>query len=615
MATSRTHAAKAPLNPVPGRTIAEHGIIGNLDTTALVASDGTIDFMCWPHMDSPTVFAALLDPERGGEFTVTPDLADARTMQLYVPETNILMTRWMAVTGSVELTDFMPHPETDPRVPLCVLRCIRVARGKVRIRVNCRPRLGYAQSVPKVEEYGETVVFHDGPQSLRLASSVPVMIDDDKGGAHAEFELGPGEEVWFVLGDEAHDPLDAIECQASYNDTAEAWRRWTRKSNYRGRWRERVERSALVLKLLTSHRHGSVVAAATFGLPEATGAGRNWDYRATWIRDASFTVYAFMRLGYIAEAEHFREWIEARLVDLEDLSELRIMYAIDGSEAAGEDVLDHLSGYADSRPVRIGNAARSQTQLDIFGELMDSLYLANKYGRAISRAGWLRVVRMVDHVRNHWREADEGIWEIRDTQREFLHSRLMCWVALDRAVRLADKRSLPGPTVEWAAERDRIAEDIWTCFRHPEHGYFVQSRGGTDLDAALLMMPLVRFVSATDPVWLDTLDAIRDQLTDDGMVFRYRNDDGLEGGEGAFTTCTFWYVECLARAGRLHEAREIMARGVLYSNHLGLFSEELSLRGEQLGNFPQALTHLAFISAAYYLDRQLTDPDGQTWQP
>ncbi|MET0506017.1 MAG: glycoside hydrolase family 15 protein [Luteibacter sp.] len=615
MPKSKMPAETALPNPVPGRSIGEHGVIGNLDTTALVASDGTIDFMCWPHMDSPTVFAGLLDPDKGGEFTVTPDLPDARTMQLYVPETNILMTRWMAEAGSVELTDFMPHPATDPRVPASVLRCIRVPRGKVRVRVRCRPRLDYARRVPEVEEYGDTVVFHDGPQSLRLASTIPLMVEDGEGAAHAEFELNPGEEVWFVLCDEAHDPWDVAECAAALRDTADAWRRWTRRSTYRGRWRERVDRSALVLKLLTSHRHGSVAAAATFGLPEATGQARNWDYRATWIRDASFTVYAFMRLGYIEEAEHFRRWSEKRILDLGEHSALRIMYAIDGSDAADEDVLDHLAGYAESRPVRIGNAARTQTQLDIFGELMDSLYLANKYGRAISHTGWQHVTRMVDHVCAHWREPDEGIWEIRDAKREFLHSRLMCWVALDRAVRLASKRSLPGPIVDWIAERDRIAEDIWANFRHPEHGYFVQAKGSTDLDASLLMMPLVRFVSATDPVWLDTLDAIRDQLTDDGMVFRYRNGDGLDGGEGAFTTCTFWYVECLARAGRLHEAREIMARGVLYSNHLGLFSEELSLRAEPLGNFPQALTHLAFISAAFYLDRQLSDPDGQVWQP
>ena len=600
-------------NPVPGRTIGEHGIVGNLDTAALVATDGTIDFMCWPHMDSPTVFAGLLDPEKGGEFAVIPELDDARTIQLYVPETNILMTRWMSEQGSVELIDFMPHPETGTRLPMSLIRCLRVPRGKVTIRVRCRPRVDYARKVPQTEHYGESVVFHDGPTSLRLGASVPLTCGE--GEATAEFVLGPGDTVWLVLCAEEHDPLEVDECVAALEQTAGAWRSWARRSNYRGRWRERVERSALVLKLLTSHRHGSIAAAATFGLPEATGFERNWDYRATWIRDASFTVYAFMRLGYVDEAEHFRQWSEERIKALGKDSALSIMYALDGSEAAEESTLDHLAGYAGSQPVRIGNAARTQTQLDIFGELMDSLYLANKYGTAISHAGWEHVRRMVEHVRRHWREPDEGIWEIRDEPRHFLHSRLMCWVALDRAVRLAGKRSLAAPVAEWAHERDCIAEGIWAHFRHPEFGYFVQSKGGTDVDAALLMMPLVRFVSATDPVWLNTLDAIRDQLTDDGLVFRYRNADGLEGGDGAFTTCTFWYVECLARAGRLHEAREIMARGVLYANHLGLFSEELNLRAEPLGNFPQALTHLAFISAAYYLDRQLSNPGGQLWQP
>jgi GH15 family glucan-1,4-alpha-glucosidase len=600
-------------NPVPGRTIGEHGVVGDMGTLALVATDGTVDFMCWPHVDSPTVFAALLDPENGGEFSMEPALADPRRMQLYVPETNVLVTRWMGAEGSVELTDFMPHPEAGAPVPRAFLRCVRVIRGNVAIHACCRPRFDYARHVPEVEAYGDTVVFHAKKHALRLAATVPLTIGDGEAGAR--FTLGPGESAWFMLGDEEHDPLTVDQCEAAHAATAEAWRRWTRRSNYRGRWRERVDRSALVLKLLTSQRFGSIAAAATFGLPEATGAERNWDYRATWIRDASFTVYAFMRLGFIEEAERFRQWTEDRLAELDEHAALRIMYALDGGEAREESSLDHLAGYARSQPVRIGNAARTQTQLDIYGELMDSLYLANKYGTASSHEGWRHVRRMIDHVSRHWRDADEGIWEIRDRPRHFLHSRLMCWVALDRAFRLATKRSLPGPIVEWAAERDRIAEDIWANFRHPDHGYFVQTRGGTDLDASLLMMPLVRFVSATDPVWLATLDAIRDQLTDDGLVFRYRNADGLEGGEGAFTTCTFWYVECLARAGRLHEAREIMARGVLYANHLGLFSEELSLRGDPLGNFPQALTHLAFISAAYYLDRQLANPQGEVWQP
>jgi GH15 family glucan-1,4-alpha-glucosidase len=573
-------------NPMPGRTIGEHGIIGNMDAAALVATDGSIDFLCWPHLDSPSVFAALLDPDEGGEFSIAPALDHARTVQMYVPETNILITRWMSLEGSVEVTDFMPHPEVESRVPASLVRRVRVQRGSVRIHACCRPRLNYALSVPDTDAYGDSVVFHDGSQSLRLGATVPLTHGD--GEASAEFLLEKGGEAWFVLCDETCDPLDASECAQALADTAHAWRTWARRSNYRGRWRERVERSALVLKLLTSHRHGSIAAAATFGLPEATGAERNWDYRATWMRDASFTVYAFMRLGYVDEAEHFRRWFQDRIVELGEDSALKIMYALDGREAAPESMLEHLAGYAGSQPVRIGNAARTQTQLDIFGELMDSLYLSNKYGSAISRDGWLHVMRMVDHVCRHWREPDEGIWEIRDEPRHFLHSRLMCWVALDRAVRLAAKRSLPGPVVAWTAERDRIADDIWTNFRHPVTGCFVQTRGSTDLDASLLMMPLVRFVSATDPVWLSTLDAIRDELTDDGLVFRYRNTDGLEGGEGAFTTCTFWYVECLARAGRLHEARETMARGVLYANHLGLFSEELSLLAEPLGNFPQA---------------------------
>ena len=262
-------------NPMPGRRIGEHGIVGNLDTAALVATDGCIDYLCWPHLDSPTIFAALLDPDEGGEFSVEPLLDDPRRMQLYVPETNVLITRWMSDEGSVEMTDFMPHPAIDSRVPRSLVRGIRVLRGKVDIHVRCRPRLDYARVVPEVEEYGDTVVFHAQAQSVRLGANVPLRIGE--GEAEARFALEPGEDAWFVLCDEAFDPLDTRECVAALRDTAEAWRRWMRRSSYKGRWREKVDRSALVLKLLTSHRHGSIAAAATFGLPEATGAERNWD--------------------------------------------------------------------------------------------------------------------------------------------------------------------------------------------------------------------------------------------------------------------------------------------------------------------------------------------------
>jgi GH15 family glucan-1,4-alpha-glucosidase len=604
-------------NPVPGRTIGDHGVIGNLDTAALVAMDGTIDYLCWPHLDSPTIFAALLDPDKGGEFLLAPDFGpgsgDVRSIQLYAPQTNVLVTRFMAEEGAAELIDLMPHPDVEG-ASRCVIRCIRGTRGRVPFTMRCRPRLDYARVVPEVRQEGAGVHFSgDHVAGFQLAGSFP--IEAGEGEAVARFAVEKGEEAWLVLCDSDCEAPGVEEAARIRDETIVHWRRWILRSNYRGRWQEWVERSALALKLLTSAEHGSVAAAATFGLPEATGGTRNWDYRASWIRDASFTVYAFMRLGYVEEAEAFRKWVAKRVMELKRGSSMRIMYALNGDEAMEETILDHLDGYAGSRPVRIGNAARTQTQLDIFGELMDSVYLSNKYGAAIPWDGWHHIIRLVDHVRHHWRDPDEGIWEIRDKPREFLHSRLMCWVALDRAIRLASKRSLPAPLARWIRDRDRIAEDIWANFRHPTEGHFVQTRGGTDLDASLLMMPLMRFCSATDPVWLKTLDAIAMQLTDDGLVFRYRNADGLEGGEGAFTTCTFWFVECLARAGRLDEAQMVMARGLRYANHLGLFSEELDLQARPMGNFPQALTHLAFVSAAYFLNRRLDHPDGEVWQP
>jgi GH15 family glucan-1,4-alpha-glucosidase len=606
-------ASKHRPNPVPGREIGNRGIIGNLDTAALVALDGTIDFLCWPHLDSPTVFAGLLDPDKGGAFEIEPQLANARCLQCYLPETNVLLTRWLAETGSVEVTDMMPHPDTSGAVQRCLIRRLRATRGDVTIIVRVSPRFDYARVKPKAELAQGSVIFRSKQLSLRLSSPVTLRVRGSE--AHGRFTLKQGEETWFALADVERRQIEQEEIGPLFDETIAAWRRWTGRCDYHGRWREQVIRSALTLKLLTSVEHGSIAAAATFGLPEATGAGRNWDYRATWIRDAAFTIYAFMRLGQVEEAEHFRHWVVELAKKKADGEQLHIMYALDGSETPDETILGHLAGYGGAQPVRIGNAAHRQQQLDIFGELIDSFYLANKYGRAIPRAGWLRLQEVIKYVCDNWRHADSGIWEIRDDPREFTHSRLMCWVALDRAIRLAYKRSLPAPVAEWTRQRDLIAEDIWENFRHPTKGYFVQSKGSKDVDAALLMMPLMRFVSATDPVWLSTMDAIRDQLSDDGMIYRYRNADGLRGGEGAFTPCIFWYVECLARAGRIEEAELHMEKGLRYANDLGLFSEELDRRGYPLGNFPQALTHLAFISAAYFLDRRLTRRGPANWQP
>lgn len=599
-------------NPAAQRAIGDHGIIGNLKTAALVALDGTIDFMCWPSLDSPTVFAALLDPEKGGEFSLSPKLGNARKIQMYLPATNVLVTRWLSVEGSAEVTDLMPYPNAKGEIERSLIRCVVATRGRINFTLRCRPRFDYARIVPESKSAEDGVIFTAAGTGMHLSGCVPVLAGD--GEATAEFTLNQGDKVYFVLRDPSAHVYRRQETEACVLATIDAWQMWAKRSTYSGHWREQVTRSALALKLLVSHEHGSIAAAATFELPEASGAGRNWDYRATWIRDASFTVYAFIRLGYYKEVERFREWTAA-LVSANPSETLNVMYSLDGSRAADETELDHLCGYGGARPVRIGNAAHNQTQLDIYGELIDSIYLANKYGRAISNDGWLHLCAAIEYVIGNWETADAGIWEIRAEPRHFLHSRMMCWVALDRAVRLAQKRSLAAPIGRWLCERDRISNDIWKQFRHPQKGHFVQSRGGTELDASLLMMPLVRFVSATDPVWLSTLDAIRDELTDAGLVTRYRNKDGLGGGEGSFTTCTFWYVECLARAGRLDEAQHTMEKALGFANHLGLFSEELSIVGEPLGNFPQALTHLAMISAAHFLDRRLSNSWGGEWQP
>ena len=592
--------------------IEDHGIVGDLSTAALVAGDGTIDFMCWPCFDSPSLFASLLDGDKGGSFELAPLLASPRRMQTYLPDSNVLVTRWLSPEGSAEVCDLLAHPASARAAPRLIRR-VRVTRGSVRFRLCCRPRFDYGRADTKAEACANGVLLSGGGRAVRLSGSVP--LDVDGAACVAAFTLEVGALADFVLDDGAEAPLDADAVSEAISGAHEYWQAWARRSTYRGRWREAVGRSALVLKLLTAHRHGSVAAAATFGLPEVPGGDRNWDYRAAWIRDSSFTVYAFMRLGYVAEARAFTGWVAARIRDAEPHGRLRIMYALDGGDATPELVLGHLAGYGGARPVRIGNDASGQMQLDIYGELLDSTYLSNKYGDAISHEGWEHVCRAVEHVCAHWQEPDAGIWEMRGEPRAFLHSRLMCWVALDRALRLAGKRSLPAPFTRWSETRGAIDADIWANFRHPENGYFVQYQGATSLDASALMMPLVRFVSATDPVWLATLDAIGNQLTDDGLVYRYRSDDGLDGQEGAFTACSFWYVECLARAGRLGQAQLLFERVLRYANPLGLYAEELGPVGEHLGNFPQALTHLALISAAFYLDRQLSGADQTTWRP
>ncbi len=594
--------------------IENHGVIGDLHTVALVAIDGTIDFMCSPHFDSPTIFASLLDRRRGGRFRLAPTLEEARRRQIYLPDTNVLLTRFLSEEGVAEVSDFMPIAETEHRHTL--VRRAKCVRGEVQFRMTCSPRFDYARAEHTVEQRDGEVLFVSGGDDglcLRLRHyDVPVRVVD--GAARAEFTLRAGENARFVL--EHAEPGRASPSIApgyvaeSFKRTVNFWRSWLRGSSYRGRWRETVNRSALTLKLLTSRPHGSIVAAATFGLPEELGGERNWDYRYTWVRDASFTLYALIRLGFTEEAGAFMEWIEARCRELQEGGALQIMYGIDGRRELPEQALDHLEGYRGSQPVRIGNGAQGQLQLDIYGELMDAVYLYNKYGRPISYELWRSLVTLLDWVAENWRQPDEGIWEVRGGRREFLYSRVMCWVALDRGVRLALKRSLPAPLERWIRTRDTIYRDVMEQFWNPRLSAFVQYRGAEVLDAAALLMPLVKFIGPTDPRWLSTLAAIEQRLVDDSLVYRYRVDeaasDGLRGGEGTFSMCSFWYVECLTRAGDLDKARLTFEKALGYANHLGLYAEELGPRGEHLGNFPQAFTHLGLISAAFNLDRQLT---------
>ncbi|WP_407309943.1 glycoside hydrolase family 15 protein [Pseudomonas sp. nanlin1] len=605
------------VNDFSQSAIEDHGIIGDMRSAALIADTGTVDFFCWPDFDSPSIFTALLDSDRAGAFELAPHLPNARRQQIYVPDSNVLQTRWIDADAVVEITDLMPIGADADDLPRLVRR-VRVVSGEARISLRCRVRHDYSRADTTAKlDHGSVLFEARGQPSVRLCASLALQLDD--GAATASFTLSAGETAAFVLGG-SDDPLvrpdDGAHC---LEETLAFWRRWLGQSNYRGRWREAVNRSALALKLLTSRKHGGIIAAATFGLPETVGGERNWDYRYTWIRDASFTVYAFMRLGFTEEANAFMRWVRGRVDDsCEGSSRLHILYSLEGEERLPEEHLDHLAGHQGALPVRVGNDAYDQVQLDIYGELLDAVYLANKYGEAISHDGWRHVTQLVDKVCDSWRDTDVGIWEMRGEGKHFLHSRLMCWVALDRALRLAAKRSLPAPFARWDAERQAIHDDIWKHFWDADAGHFVQHIGSRKLDAAMLLMPLVRFVGATDPRWLTTLDAIERTLVRDGMVYRYRNDDdhsdGLSGEEGAFTACSFWYVECLARAGRIEQAHLEFEQLLRYANPVGLYAEEFDTHGHHLGNTPQALSHLALISAASFLDRKLSGERTQ-WQP
>lgn len=532
--------------------IEDYGVIGDLHTVALIGKNGSIDWCCIPRFDAPSVFGALLDVNKGGSFQIHPTFEETTTVgrrQLYLPETNILVTRFLAADGVAEITDFMPIKKAGSRIlQHHIIREVKVVRGSLPFEMICSPAFNYARDQHTVSLSKHGAVFHSQSLHLALASTVPLE-EDGQGGVRASFTLHNNQVAYFVL-ESAKDidldpkPLTHREYQAAFQETMSYWQNWLSQCRYQGRWREMVQRSALVLKLLTYAPTGAIVAAPTTSLPETLGGARNWDYRYTWLRDASFTIYSLLILGFYQEAEAFMGWLDARCHELKDNGSLQPMYTIDGGHDLTEFTLDHLEGYRKSAPVRIGNGAYKQKQLDIYGELINSIYIFDRH-QDISYDLWRNLRHLLDWLTKHWQESDEGIWEVRGGQKQFIHSRVMSWVAFDRAIRISRHRGLPAPLAEWTATSAQIYEQVMQQGWNEKTRSFTQYYGSDAVDASALLMVLTKFTGPTDPQMIDTMNRIQRELTSDLHVYRYdpkkAASDGLGSTEGTFSPCSFWW--------------------------------------------------------------------------
>lgn len=612
MAQTQTHPSFHPSQQY--LPIEDYALIGDLHTVALVGKNGSIDWCCLPRFDSPSVFGAILDADKAGFFRISPtDMANVKCKQLYLPETNILLTRFLSTDGVAEITDFMPIKQVGtPEHQHKLIRSVNVVHGSLSFTLTCRPAFNYARDSHQVDIAEKSATFQHGSFCLQLVS--PVSLEHDgKGGTQATFTLHRGEMLHFLLTsdekrEQARNPLSEQEYQTAFHETSHFWQSWLSQCSYQGRWREMVQRSALVLKLLTYAPTGAIVAAPTTSLPESIGGARNWDYRYTWIRDASFSLYSLLTLGLTKEAEAFMGWLDARCHELGDNGTLQPMYGINGEHDLTEKTLDHLEGYRQSRPVRIGNGAYKQKQLDIYGEMMDAIYIFNNH-QAITYDLWVNIRRLLDWLSQHWQEPDEGIWEVRGGPKQFLHSRLMSWVAFDRAIRITRHRGWPAPSADWVNIRAQIYDQIMNKGWSQQKQSFVQYYGSNAVDASSLLMMIMKFTGTKEPRMLSTIHRIEAELGAGALVHRYNPQgaasDGLGSKEGTFSACSFWLVEDLAMAGRLDEARLKLEKLLAYSNHVGLYAEEISPTGEALGNFPQAFSHLALITACHRLDHAL----------
>ncbi|WP_226573077.1 glycoside hydrolase family 15 protein [Acuticoccus sediminis] len=601
-------ARPAELTATDFPAIEDYASVGNLETVAMIGCNGAVELFCYPHFDSPAIFAAALD-RNAGSFVLRPTFA-RRGVQRYIENTNVLVTRYEKHDAVVEVTDFMPIG--DPADANQLVRIATVLEGEAEIAASCKPAFDYARGPTAAHKSGDHIVFEDGGVTLpmRLAATHPLSLDGVE--ATASARLGAGERMVLVLvmDDAKQHLLNDGGVDRALEETLDYWRGWTAKSDYDGPWKGMVMRSALALKLMFSDRHGAIVAAPTFGLPEAIGGERNWDYRYCWVRDSAFTIYAMLRLGFYDEAENYRTWIRDRIEEREHET-IALMYRVDGTTNLDETTLDHLSGHRGSQPVRIGNAAYRQTQLDIFGEVIDTLYLSQKFIAPMDERLWRDVSRLVDAAASTWHHPGSGFWEMRGEPTRFLDAHLMSWVALDRAIRLADRTGLP-QNPAWRENRSRIVDTIETQFWNPKVGAYTQTLGGDKVDATALLMPLMKYTSTMSERFQSTLHVIEKRLVFGPRVRRYEpigeEQEGLDGpAEGSFVACSFWYIEALARSARVEEAKTRFEEMLAMASPTGLFAEEVDAMGRHLGNTPQALSHLAMISAAVALDRAITN--------
>ncbi|WP_406307014.1 glycoside hydrolase family 15 protein [Streptomyces sp. NBC_00885] len=593
--------------------IAEHGLVGDLQTAALVSSQGVVDWFAAPRFDSPSIFAALLDHDRGGYFQLAPEHPDGTSKQLYYPDTAVLVTRFMSPDGVGEVIDFMPPDRTGVASDRhTLIRAVRVVRGTVDFALDCRPRFDYGRAEHELELDNDAAVFRAPGIEAHLQGTFPLERNGQDVRGRLTLRAGEfGGAVFTVCAPGATPEPPTVEgVTKQFWEVVDFWHTWLRQSRYRGRWPELVHRSVITLKLLTYAPTGALVAAATTGLPEQVGGERNWDYRFTWVRDGALSVRVLLDLGFAEEATAFVHWLVARLREREgkDGEPLQTMYRVDGNPDLPEETLAHFEGYRGSSPVRIGNGAADQLQLDIYGEALYAVSQGLELAQQATYEGWKTLTRTLDWFADTWDRPDEGIWETRGGRKDFTYSRVMSWVAFDQGLRLADRFRRPADVDKWRRARDAVFEQVMQRGWSERERAFVQHYDGDVLDASLLVMPRVKFLAPRDPAWLSTLDAMDRKLVSDSLVYRYdpsASPDGLRGSEGTFSLCTFLYVDALARAGRLPMARYTFEKMQTYANHVGLFAEEVGPSGEQLGNFPQAFTHLSLIMAAVTLDEAL----------